>query len=142
MITPPPAELIALSSEFGALVDRGRASECAQLFASDARLIFAAETATPNVLEGLESIRAFLTKRQSLTHVTTRHLATNFRVAEQTADQVTLESLLTVFRSDTAGREPAISAVCDIRETFTRNPQGQWQIQQRSTAVIFAPDPS
>ncbi len=128
--------IAAISSEFGYLVDHGRAAQAEELFAPDARLVFGPGTPKPGTLEGMEAIRAFLTNRQSQTQVTTRHVATNFRLTQEGPNAV-LESLLTVFRSDDAGRQPVVSVVAEIRELFTRNQAGDWQIQERATTPIF-----
>ncbi len=130
-----------LSAQFGHHVDRGHAIESATLFTDDARLIFAQGSPRPGTIEGLEAIRAFLTARQALTHVTTRHVATNFRVESLSATEAQLDSLLTVFRSDDASREPVISVVCDICERFVRTEAGQWLILERTTTPIFTHQP-
>ncbi len=129
--------LSAISSEFGYLVDHGRATECAELFTSDAKLVFGPGTPKPGTLEGLEAIRGFLTARQALTHVTTRHIATNFRLEYDDGATARLESLLTVFRSDNSSRHPIVSTVSDIREIFTRAENDTWKIQERGTSPIF-----
>ena len=128
-----------LSSDFGYFVDRGRATECATLFTPDARLIFNPNSAEPVTLEGIEAIRGFLTNREGMRHVTTRHIATNFRITVE--GEVRGHSLLTVFRSEDEGREPRISAVCDITEVFQKQPDGSWKIAERVTEVVFAPKP-
>lgn len=131
------ASLSATSSEFGYLVDHGRATECAELFTTDARLIFGPGTPKPGTLAGLEAIRTFLSARQAMTHVTTRHIATNFRLSYDGGDTATLESLLTVFRSDDSTREPVVSTVSDIREVFTRTDNNTWKITERRTSPVF-----
>jgi hypothetical protein len=130
--------LSGISAEFGHLVDHGRATECAELFASDARMIFGAGSPKPGTLDGLEAIRAFLTARQTMTNVTTRHLATNFRLDWDGGAEARLESLLTVFRSDDATRKPVVPVVCDIQEIFARDEAGKWRIQERLTKPVFA----
>ena len=119
------------------MVDDGRAIECLELFASDARMVFGPGSPKPGTLEGLEAIRAFLATRQAMTTVTTRHLATNFRLEWDGGAEARLESLLTVFRSDDATRQPVISVVCDIREIFVRDEAGTWRIQERLTKPVF-----
>ena len=130
--------LSGISAEFGHLVDHGRATECAELFASDARMIFGAGSPKPGTLDGLEAIRAFLTARQALAHVTTRHLATNFRLDWDGGAEARLESLLTVFRSDDATLKPVVSVVCDIQEIFARDEAGKWRIQERLTKPVLS----
>jgi len=129
--------LSAMSAEFGYLVDHGRAIECEKLFTSNAQLIFGVGSPKPGTLNGLEAIRAFLTARQAQTHVTTRHLATNFRLEWNGGPEARLESLLTVFRSDEATREPVVSVVADVQELFTRGEADRWRIQQRLTKPVF-----
>jgi hypothetical protein len=126
-----------MSAEFGHLVDHGRAIECVALFAPNARMIFGPGSPKPGTLDGLEAIRAFLAARQAMTNVTTRHLATNFRLEWDGGSEARLESLLTVFRSDDATRQPVISVVCDIQEIFVRDEAGKWRIQERVTKPVF-----
>ena len=128
-----------LSSDFGYFVDRGRATECAVLFTPDARLIFNPSSAKAVTLDGAEAILGFLTNREAMRHVTTRHLATNFRLTGVSEGEVHGHSLLTVYRSDGEGREPHVSAVCDITEIFQKQADGGWKIAERVTEVIFAP---
>ena len=129
--------LSGISAEFGHRVDRGRATECAELFAPDARMIFAAGSPKPGTLEGLAAIQSFLAARQAMTHVTTRHIATNFRLEWDGGAEARLGSLLTVFRSDDATRQPIVSVVCDIEEIFVRDEAGTWRIQERLTRPVF-----
>ncbi len=128
-----------LSSDFGYLVDRGRATDCATLFTPDARLVFNPNSATPVALEGIDAIRGFLANREGMRHVTTRHVATNLRLTPSGVNDAQGHSLLTVFRSDDEGREPRISAVCDVAELFRKEAGGAWKIAERITEVIFAP---
>ena len=140
MTTAVVAELLTLSgisAEFGYLVDHGRAVECAQLFASEAKLIFAAGSPKPGTFEGIEAIRGFLIARQAQTHVTTRHQATNFRMQWDGGSEATLDSLLTVFRSDDETRQPLVSVVVDIHEVFTQSTAGDWLIRERRTTPVF-----
>ena len=130
-----------LSAQFGHMVDQGRATDCATLFTSTSRLVFAHGSPKPGTIEGLEAIREFLTARQALTHVTTRHVATNFRLRPINASEAQLDSLLTVFRSDDASLEPIVSVVCDIREHFVRTEAGQWLILERTTTPVFIHQP-
>ena len=140
MNAPFALELLTLSSisaEFGSLVDGGQAAACERLFAPGARMIFAQGSPKPGTLDGLEAIRTFLIARQAQTHVTTRHIATNFHLTWNGGSEAKLESLLTVFRSDDAGRAPVVSVVCDIEEIFTRQESGAWLIQERLTRPVF-----
>lgn len=129
--------LSAMSAEFGYLVDHGRAIECADLFTADAQLIFGEGSPKPGTLDGLEAIRAFLSVRQAQMRVITRHLATNFRLEWTGGPEARLESLLTVFRSDDATREPVVSVVADVQEVFTRHEGDTWRIQKRLTKPVF-----
>ena len=140
MTTAFVAELLTLSrisAEFGYLVDHGRAGECVQLFALDAKLIFAAGSPKPGTLEGVEAIRGFLIARQAQTHVTTRHQATNFRMHWDGGSEATLDSLLTVFRSDDETRPPLVSVVADIHEVFIQSTPRDWLIRERRTIPVF-----
>ena len=140
MTTAFVAELLTLSgmsAEFGHLVDHGRALEGAKLFAPDAQLIFAAGSPKPGMLEGIEAIRGFLIARQAQTDVTTRHQATNFRMQWDGGAEATLDSLLTVFRSDNETRQPVVSVVADIHEVFTQSTRGEWFIRERRTTPVF-----
>jgi hypothetical protein len=128
--------LSGMSAEFGYLIDHGRATECAKLFAADARLIFGPGSPRPGTIEGIEAIREFLVARQSQTHVTTRHQATNFRMQRDGAE-AELQSLLTLFRSDEEQPQPVVSVVADIHERFVRSAAGEWLIRERRTLPIF-----
>ena len=129
--------LSGMSAEFGSLVDHGRATECEKLFAADARMVFAEGSPKPGTLDGLDAIRAFLAARQAQAHVTTRHVATNFRLRWDGGNEAKLDSLLTVFRSDDAGRQPVVSIVADIEESFIRDAGGAWLIRERVTKPVF-----
>ena len=136
-----PADELAISrtsAEFGYLVDRGRATECANLFTPDATLSFGPGSPKPGTLQGAEAIRIFLTARQAQTHVTTRHLATNFRMERKGDGRVEVESLLTVFRSDDESSQPVISIVADVLEIYSRREDGAWRIEERLTTPIFS----
>jgi hypothetical protein len=100
-------------------------------------MIFGAGSPKPGTLDGLEAIRAFLTARQAMTNVTTRHVATNFRLEWDGGAEARLASLLTVFRSDDATRQPIVSVVCDIEEIFARDEAGSWRIKERVTRPVF-----
>ena len=135
-----PQDHIAIttaSAEFGHLVDHGRATECEALFTEDARLVFAAGSPKPGTLAGIASIRAFLAARQAQAHVTTRHVASNFRLHPATDNTVAVTSLLAVYRSDDESREPVVTVVADIEETFVQVAPGQWKITERITRPIF-----
>ncbi len=125
------------SAEFGYLVDRGRATECAKLFTPEAKLIFNPGSPKLARFEGFDAIKSFLAGRQAQTHVTTRHAATNFRFTEAEAGRVRCHSLLTIYRSEDEGREPSISAVCDIDEVYGRAADGEWMIEERLTTPVF-----
>ena len=134
------ADFLAISScsaEFGYLVDHGRAAECVELFTEDARLITGPGSPRPGTLNGIASIRAFLVARQAQTHVTTRHVATNFRVEATGTDSATLTSLMTVYRSDDSDRRPSIAVLADVKEKLVRLPSGEWKIAERTSTPIF-----
>ena len=86
----------------------------------------------------MEAIRNFLTARQAQTHVTTRHLASNFRMKRLGDERVEVESLLTVFRSDDETRQPIVTVVADVLEVYFRGEDGAWWIEARLTTPIFA----
>ncbi len=137
-ITPEDALAIsAISAEFGYLVDHGRATECEALFLEEAKLSFGPGSPKPGTLAGVAAIRAFLVARQSQTHLTTRHQATNFRLQMQQDGRVNVQSLLTVFRSDDHTRQPLVAIVADVEELFAHNAQGEWRIEERLTTPIF-----
>ena len=71
--------------------------------------------------------------------VITRHLATNFRLEWTGGPEARLESLLTVFRSDDATREPVVSVVADVQEVFfTRHEGDTWHgFRKRLTKPVF-----
>ncbi len=129
--------VVAVSTEFGYLVDMGRSADCEALFLPDARLIFGPGSPRPGTLDGIVAIREFLVNRQAQTHITTRHIATNFRAAWQDPQTLTFHSLLTFYRSADQTREPLVSSISDVEELFRRDAQGVWKIAQRTVTPVF-----
>ena len=129
--------MVALSTEFGFLVDEGRAADCEALFLPNAKLIFGPGSPKPGTLDGVAAIREFLVSRQAQTHITTRHIATNFRAVWQDAQTLAFHSLLTFYRSADQTREPVVASISDVEELFRRDGQGIWKIAQRTVTPIF-----
>ncbi len=129
--------LVAVSTEFGFLVDDGRSAECGALFLPDAKLIFGPGSPKPATLNGIAAIREFLVNRQAQTHVTTRHIATNFRAMWEDAETLAFHSLLTFYRSTDETREPVVASVSDVEELFRRDGQGVWKIAKRTVTPVF-----
>ena len=137
-ISPAEALVIcSLSAEFGHLVDRGRATECAALFAPDARLIFGPGSPKPGTLDGIAAIRTFLAAREAQIHTTTRHIATNFRLRRLGVDEIEADSLQTVFSYYYENLHPLVFTLADVGERFRRSGPERWLIQQRLTTPIF-----
>jgi len=138
--TVSPVDALAIAAiltEYCYLVDHGRAAECQLLFASKSTLTFGAGTSRPMTLAGIEAIRGFFQTRQTQTHVTTRHIASNFRVTARADGNIEADSILSLYRSEVAAHEPTAPVIADVHDVLSRSPDGLWQIETRVIAPIF-----
>jgi ketosteroid isomerase-like protein len=117
------------------LVDAGRAAETAALFTPDATLTFGPGAPKPGTVAGAD-IPAAMTARQAQTHVTTRHVLSNLIVTPQAEGAIAVRSLLTLFRSEDAGRDSYPASVADIDDLLVRTGDG-WRICARTITPIF-----
>jgi len=124
-----------LMYSFYRLVDQGRADETAALFTDTARLTFGPGAPKPGTTEG-PAIAALMAARAKQTHVTTRHVLTNIVLWCRLDGTVEGHSLLTLYRSETEGRDSYPASVADIAEVFVRGTDG-WRIQERTISPIF-----
>jgi ketosteroid isomerase-like protein len=138
---PSPETALAISAciiEFAYLVDHGHATACETLFTEDAQLTFGPGTPKPGTLAGIAAIRAFLGAREAQAHVTTRHTMGNIRLHQRESGEVEAQSVLTLFRSETAVKPPTVTFIADIDELYTKQPSGEWRIKERLITPVFA----
>jgi ketosteroid isomerase-like protein len=124
-----------LVNRFFFLVDKGRAAETAALFTADGSLTFGPGSPKPGTVEGA-NIAAAMAARQAMTQVTTRHVLSNQTAAVQADGSVAVYSLLTLFRSDDAGRDSYPASVADIDDILVREGEG-WRIKARTVSPVF-----
>lgn len=125
-----------LIADFHYLVDHGRATECASLFAPDAKLVFGAGSPSPGSIEGLDAIRAFLQTREAASF-TTRHLVGTTRLVSQGEDRIRACSVLTLFRAPSDN--PAVPAViADLDEIYVRTGE-RWRLLVREVHPVSWP---
>ena len=120
---------------FFQLVDDGRAAETGRLFTADATLTFGPGAPKPGTIAGPD-IAAAMVARQAQRHVTTRHVLSNLAVAAIGKDEVQVRSLLTLFRSETEGRDSYPASVADVEDRLVRTGDG-WRIQARTITPVF-----
>lgn len=126
---------VDLVDRFFWLVDTGRASETAQLFCSDGSLTFGPGSPKPGTVSGADLAPAMVA-REAQTHVTTRHVITHPNVAANADGSITVNSLLTLFRSEDAGRDTYPTSVADIEDILVRE-GGEWRIKARTISPVF-----
>lgn len=124
-----------LIHRFYRLVDQGRADETAELFTQTARLTFGPGAPKPGTTEGA-GIAALMAARATQLHVTTRHVLSNIALSSREDGSVEGYSLLTLYRSETDGRDSYPASVADVEELFVRGADG-WRIQARTISPIF-----
>ena len=137
--TPPIEDRLAAGDvvrRFFWLVDHGRAAETAALFARDGRLTFGPGSPKPGTVAGADLAPA-MAARQAQEHVTTRHVLTETQVAANDDGSMTISSLLTLFRSEDAGRDSYPMSVADIEDVLVRE-DGAWRIRTRTISPVFS----
>lgn len=120
---------------FFQLVDDGRAAETAGLFTADATLTFGPGAPKPGTIAG-GAIPAAMTARQAQPHVTTRHVLSNLAVTVQPDGAIQVRSLLTLFRSEDAGRDSYPASVADVEDVLVLVEDG-WRIRTRKITPVF-----
>lgn len=128
------SEIADLIHRYFWLVDNGRASEVADLFASAGTLEFAEGAPTPGTLSR-KDIDSAMIQRQSL-NVVTRHVVSNLMLSKLSETEINSSCLLTLYRSDDKFGDTYPVSVADIIDTFSRE-HGKWKIQHRIIAPIF-----
>lgn len=134
----PPADQIAIAQLLYRsfwLIDNGRASETAALFAPNGSLTFGPGAPKPGTLEG-EQIAQAMAARQAQGQVTSRHVLSNVMVEPLGADRAELRALLTLFRTESDELAPDVASVADIVDTVIRS-DGEWKIAERLIQPIF-----
>ncbi|MEL7029303.1 MAG: nuclear transport factor 2 family protein [Pseudomonadota bacterium] len=116
------------------LIDHGRASEVADLFAADGTLELAEGTPTPGRFSRRE-IEEAMVKRQT-SPVWTRHVVSNVVLEALDGGLVAATSMLTLYRGDRKLCDACSVSVGDIKDTFVRAGRS-WRIQSRFIEPIF-----
>lgn len=118
------------------LVDSGRASKVAELFAPDGRLTFGPGSPKPGTIEGA-AIADAMNAREAQTSAFTRHAVTNIVMNTSDGDTVLARHMLILFRSDDATRATLPTFVADVEDRWVRNGMG-WTIAERTILPSFA----
>jgi len=126
------AAIEAVLVEWAWLIDHGRAAEAAVLFTADAEQSIAGVVAN-----GIAAISAGLQRRAALTQRTSRHVVSNVRLDQAPDGEVTVSSILTLYRSDDTVRPARPIMIADVTDTFRRSDDG-WRIRQRTVSPVFA----
>jgi len=135
------AAAASLVSEFAWLIDHGRASEAIGLFTEDAVLTFAPGSPKPGIIRGKSELELFLAARQAHAGLTSRHIVSNLRLGELAGGRVEAHSVFTVYRSESAAREPMPAFISDVEDTLEKESDGAWRIAARTIRPIFARQP-
>lgn len=117
------------------LVDHGRAADTATLFTRDGSLTFGPGSPKPGTIAGAD-IAPAMAARQAQANVTTRHVLTEAQVIGNDDGSITVSSLLTLFRSEDAGRDSYPMSVADIEDVLVRE-DGAWRIRTRTISPVF-----
>lgn len=117
------------------LVDSGQASRTADLFTSDAKLVFGPGSPQPGTIEG-SAIANAMTARENLKTAFTRHCICNIVLAPASDGCVTARYLMILFRSDDETRPSTPAFVADVDEIWRRD-DGVWKIAQRTLSPTF-----
>ena len=125
--------------EFAARIDGGRTDTLGELMVPDAT--FARPTAADVIIQGSDTIVAAFAARPK--NVITQHLNLNIRITLTGPDSATGESVVVMYRSDTAepvepgkGRKATGPMIGTWSDTFVRTPAG-WRFKDRRGAVTM-----
>jgi SnoaL-like domain len=116
------------------LVDSGQASRTADLFTEDAQLTFGPGSPQPGTIMG-PAIRDAMIAREALKSAFTRHAVNNIRFAAA-RDDVAVDYLLTLYRSDDETRSSVPAFVADVAEVWRRT-GGNWRMTERAILPTF-----
>lgn len=117
------------------LVDQGRAGETAVMFAPDSSLTFGPGAPNPGTISG-DAIALAMAARGKQTHVTTRHILSNFIYNGQADGSVRVDYLLTLYRSDDENRDTYPASVADMVDILVPD-DTQWLIKARTVSPVF-----
>ncbi len=121
---------------FYKLVDTGRAGETAAMFSPDATLTFGEGAPKPGTLHGPE-IAAAMRAREQLANTTTRHVISNISFVPADNGEVSVQYLMTLYRSDGGPLTSIPAFVADVDESLVREVTG-WRISRRTVSPIFS----
>jgi len=128
------AELEALNAEFAWLIDRSDSSLVAELFTEDG--IY--ERSTGEASRGRAELRQAYAGRLANGPRTSRHIYTNFRFVQTSADTVAGTCILTLYA---ANGEPPLPAepllVADYDDEYALCADGRWRFALRKVTWVF-----
>ncbi|WP_210249052.1 MULTISPECIES: nuclear transport factor 2 family protein [unclassified Bradyrhizobium] len=125
-------EIESVLVEWSWLIDHGRAQDAAVLFTQDAEQSIAGVTAS-----GIEAIAQGLKRRADMTGRTSRHVISNLRLSMSSDATVDVTWILTLYRSDDAGKPARPILVCDVQDSFRKEASG-WKIRSRKVIPVFS----
>jgi hypothetical protein len=118
------------------LVDTGRAAEVYSLFGANGALTFGEGAPKPGTLRG-DNLKTSLEARQQQKGVITRHVVSNIEFSVQADGQISVTSLLTLYRAEPGAAPDSYPAsIADIEDTFVKE-NGSWKILQRVISPVF-----
>ncbi len=125
---------------FYRLVDSGKADQTSALFTADAKLTFGPGAPNPGSIEGA-GIAAAMQARGRMNGVVTRHVLTNLAFEQSGPDEISVYSLLTLYRYDGALAADALpdtypASIADVFERVVRTGDG-WRICERTINPVF-----
>lgn len=125
-------EIESVLVEWSWLIDHGRAQDAAVLFTQDAEQSIAGVTAS-----GIEAIAQGLKRRADMTGRTSRHVISNLRLSMSSDATVDVTWILTLYRSDDAGKPAKPILVGDVQDSFRKEASG-WKIRSRKVIPVFS----
>jgi hypothetical protein len=125
-------EIESVLVEWSWLIDHGRAQDAAVLFTQDAEQSIAGVTAS-----GIEAIAQGLKRRADMTGRTSRHVISNLRLSMSSDATVDVTWILTLYRSDDAGKPARPILVGDVQDGFRKEASG-WKIRSRKVVPVFS----
>ncbi|OWT65848.1 nuclear transport factor 2 family protein [Candidimonas nitroreducens] len=128
------AELEALNAEFAWLIDRGDSSLVAELFTEDG----AYERSTGEASRGRAALREAYAGRLANGPRTSRHIYTNFRFEQVSAEKVRGSCILTLYAANGVPPLPAEPLlVADYDDEYALGADGRWRFALRKVTWIF-----
>lgn len=128
--------LAAIVCESFRLIDVGRATSAASIFARGATLTFGPGAPSPGILDR-SGIETFLAKRENIRGVTSRHALSNFLFEQSDDGSVLVRSLMTLFKGEGNLPPASVTFVADLADLFVVQ-DGNWLIAKRTISPVFA----